>query len=366
MKTLEELAEMKTTDLTDVLPKIIIAAVETALRTKRFGRSLVKINTDIVGKPGRSIHVPCHGSITASKVSEGCAIPGAAEVKFQYKTQEITPGKAAVMVRITQEAIDATQYDLVREYITEAGEALADLEDVDIIEALTSKTALNETHAASADEQAGDYIQIAKCILYVTAITGSVTGALTVKSVSVSDCITKIYVNENIVAENLTTVGFEAATRKWACGTNYCCCVSATTYGTLAYEDIVAAVTKIRANKWTPDFMLIHPNQMSDLIKDNRFIDTSRYGSSEPILNGEVGKVGGLKILTSTNMIEGVALVMDATKAAYLVMKRNIDLKRWENPSTDCTELYFWYEYGVGVTRPEALCMIVGSGTFKK
>jgi len=366
MKSLEELAEMKVSDLTQVLPKIILDAVETAQRARRFGRALVKINEDLVGRPGRSIHVPCRGSITATHVSEGCAIPSAAEVKAAYKTQEITPTKSVVMVRITQEAIEATQFDLVRDHILEAGEALADLEDVDIIEALTSKTAFTETHAASAAEQAGDYIKIGKCILYVTAISGSVTGALTVKNVVVSDCTTYIYVNENIVVENLTTVGFEAATRKWACGTDYCCCVAATTYGTLSYEDLVAASTKIRANKWTPNFMLIHPNQMADLIKDNRFIDTSRYGSSEPILTGEVGKVAGMKILTSTNMIEGVALLMDATKAAYLVMKRHVDLKRWDNPSTDCVELYFWYEYGVGVTRPEAICMVVGAGQFKK
>lgn len=361
MKTLEELAEFKVADLTTTLPKIILDAVETSARAKRFGRALVKINADLVGKPGRSIHVPCRGAITAAHIAEGCALTPD-EKKSAYATQEITPSKTAVMVRITQEAMDGSQYDLVRDHILEAGEAMADLEDVDIIKALTSWTALAQSGIA-VDATANSF-QINECILYIGTVTGSTTGACTVKSISIADCVTTIVVNEDLQSgETITVAGAYADARKWACATDYCCCVAATTFGTLAYEDIIAAVTKVRASKWAPNFMLIHPNQMADLIKDNRFIDTSRYGSSEPILTGEVGKVGGVKILASTNMFEGVALIMDSTKAAYLVLKRKVDLKRWDNPSTDCTELYFWYEYGIGVTRPEAICMVVGAGS---
>jgi len=148
MKTLEELSDIDTTHLTDILPKIILKAVETSARARRFGRELVKINRDLVGKPGRSIHIPCRGSIVAAHVDEGCAVPEGAQDRANYRTQEITPEKTAVMVKITQEAMDATQFDLVKDHILEAGEAMADLEDLDIIDCLTGKTIKveEETH----------------------------------------------------------------------------------------------------------------------------------------------------------------------------------------------------------------------------
>ena len=45
-----------------------------------------------------------------------------------------------------------------------------------------------------------------------------------------------------------------------------------------------------------------------------------------------------------------------------MAIRRNLDMKRWDNPATDSIELYFYVEYGVAVTDPDALQLIVNIG----
>lgn len=54
-------------------------------------------------------------------------------------------------------------------------------------------------------------------------------------------------------------------------------------------------------------FLIVSPEFYALILGDNRFIDASRYGSTAPILNGEVGKAVGFSILLSNNLPAGTA-----------------------------------------------------------
>jgi N4-gp56 family major capsid protein len=54
-------------------------------------------------------------------------------------------------------------------------------------------------------------------------------------------------------------------------------------------------------------FLVISPEFHGLLLQDNRFIDVSRYGSSEPILRGEVGRVLGFRVIVSNRVPTGTA-----------------------------------------------------------
>jgi N4-gp56 family major capsid protein len=273
MKTLEQL-QLTTSDLTAILPKIILDEVEKAARPRRVARQAFRINTDLVGSRGRSIYVPKRGALTAEQVGEGAE--GTAQ-KLTYSAVQISPLKYKVLVKITQEALDASEFDLIKDHIEEAGEALADKEDQVLVSKLEATT--NPTQAPSSP-------------------------------------------------------------------------------GTLAYEDLVAARAKVIAAKFQPNLLLINPDQIADLLKDNRFIDASRYGDREPILNGEIGKIAGLKVLESQNITSGKAIVIDSTRACWMAIKRNLQLKRWDNPDTDSVHLNFYIEFGAEVVNTGALCVI--------
>jgi hypothetical protein len=134
--------------------------------------------------------------------------------------------------------------------------------------------------------------------------------------------------------------------------------IDSTTDKILKYEDITAMGTFIRSHKWSPNFMVLNPEEMADLIKDARFIDASQYGSAEPLLTGEVGKVGAMKLLATTNIPAGVVFCVDSTRAAYLVIKRNVDLKRWDNPRSDAVELYFYFEFAPKVVNADCIAIV--------
>jgi N4-gp56 family major capsid protein len=357
MKTLEELAKMTTSDITAILPKIIIMEVEEAARAQRFGRALVRINTDLVGKQGRSIHVPKRGTMTAGHIGEGASLNAfTGGTSPTYTTVEITPTKVVSYAALTQEALDASEFDLIRDHIREAGEALADLEDVDIVNEFLGRTTVAlESHAGTAAHGVttlahGLIISITSCVRHDTGV------ALTVESVDYYDG--KIKILENLLGVTTTDTTYTYTAN--AAGTGTKGAVDVNTAGQLKYEDITAMGTLIRAAKRSPNFMVLNPEEMSDLIKDNRFIDAAAYGSAEPLLTGEVGKVGAMKLLATTNIPAGVVFCVDSTRAAYLVIKRNVDLKRWDNPQTDAVELYFYFEYAPKVVNGECIAIVYG------
>jgi hypothetical protein len=348
MKTLEELAKMTTGDITAILPKIIIMEVEEAARAQRFGRALVRINTDLVGKQGRSIHVPKRGIMSAGHIAEGTSLNAfTGGTSPAYTTIEITPTKVVSYAALTQEALDASEFDLIKDHIREAGEALADLEDVDIVNEFLGSTEITEVIAGAGANHV--YTLAHPLVLHWTAAKNDAGTSLTVVAVDYFEGKVKI-------AEDLTggylhfTYTYTVAGSRGKTDAN--------TAGQLKYEDITAMGTLIRSAKRSPNFMVLNPEEMADLIKDNRFIDAAAYGSSEPLLTGEVGKVGAMKLLVTTNIPAGVAFCVDSTRAAYLVIKRNIDLKRWDNPQTDAVELYFYYEYAPKVVNPECVAIV--------
>jgi len=280
MKSLEELAET-TTSIADLVPKVILAEIEEAARARRFGRSLIRINEDLIRTKGRSIVIGRRGILSASAVSEGASLKAVDVGTLSYTAHTITPTKVGTHAEITQEAIEGCELNLIRDAITEAGIALANKEDTDIVAEL---------------------------------LTGT-----------------------NII--NAATEG------TWSVSDN-------------AYKIITKAVTAVKGRKWSPKFLVIHPDALKGILQSAMFMDASRYGSAEPILNGEIGKIAGLKVLVTTNMTSTKAVVVDPDRACWMAIRRSVDMKRWDNPDTDSIELYFYVEYALDVTDDDALEVI--------
>jgi N4-gp56 family major capsid protein len=122
--------------------------------------------------------------------------------------------------------------------------------------------------------------------------------------------------------------------------------------GVLSYDDVVDAVSRLRADNWDPDTLVIHSEQLGDLLKDTKFINASAYGGREPLLNGEIGRFAGVRVIVTnsvpTNFPATTALVLDSKRAAVHAIKRDITVRRRENPATDSVEIYFTMMYATG------------------
>ncbi|WP_298752988.1 N4-gp56 family major capsid protein [uncultured Arcobacter sp.] len=68
----------------------------------------------------------------------------------------------------------------------------------------------------------------------------------------------------------------------------------------LGTDDIANAVTAIRSDDYDAKYIVIHPACENNLIKLSDFIDSSVYGGREVVMNGEIGKYLGMKVLVTT------------------------------------------------------------------
>jgi len=278
MRSLQQLAGTITSAVASLEPTEIIAKqIEEAARAALVAMQVVRVNRDLVGSPARSLIVGKRGTITASVVSEGSDIP---KVNPTYTPYTITPQKYGVGVEITYEAIQSFQFDLINDWLAEAGYAMAKKIDSDI---------LTEIRTASG--------------------VGS---------------------------------------------------IDASTSGTLAYDDVVAAVTTVRGQNFNPDTLIINPDQAADLLKDTKFINASAYGSREPILNGEIGRFAGVRVLVTTQCPSGTALVFDSKRACLVAVKRDLTVRRREEPERDAITIYVTQMLKPKVINPEAICVIHG------
>lgn len=136
--------------------------------------------------------------------------------------------------------------------------------------------------------------------------------------------------------------------------------VDADTSGVLAYDDVVEAVVDVRGNNFNPDSLFVHPNQAQDLLKDTKFVNASAYGERGPMLNGEIGQFAGLKVFVTTQASDGTALVWDSERACTVAIKRDMIVRRREEPEYDSITVYATKMFDPEVVNAGAVCVIHG------
>jgi len=86
---------------------------------------------------------------------------------------------------------------------------------------------------------------------------------------------------------------------------------------------------------------LIAPEQEEVLLTDSQFVNAAEYGSNEIVLNGEIGKYLGIKILVANNVTAVAAggTSPDGTSTVTPAMHRCIMVK-----SQKCGAIAYGYE----------------------
>jgi hypothetical protein len=114
---------LTSTDATIFLPKVISSVVKEAVEpvltisTNLF--QTIRINS------GRSIEFPAVGALTAEEIPEGSAYPEKQLDMGSGNTVSVAATKVGIMVRITEEMIEDSQWDVIGLHLRAAGRALA-------------------------------------------------------------------------------------------------------------------------------------------------------------------------------------------------------------------------------------------------
>lgn len=84
-----------------------------------------------------------------------------------------------------------------------------------------------------------------------------------------------------------------------------------------ARADIVEAMRLLDIQEFPAEgrYLAVHPTEHATLLNITDFIDASKYGSTAPVQNGEIGQLFGMKVLKSTVVTAGRPIVYQAEAA---------------------------------------------------
>jgi len=349
LKSLEEL-QLTTGDVTDVLPKVIAREIEKSAREWRHGRQLLRENRDLVGRPGRQLHLPRRGAIVAGRVNEGDT---STIVKSAYTTVIVTPFKISAAFEVTQETINAMEIDVIDDFFDEAGHAIADAEDLEIIHELISGAA-EQTETFSGDGSETKFSLAKDLITDITLVQ--------VDSADVTE-YTFDYVAGDIkftAAPATGTDNIEIRYYYWLDTRATTRIFEAKTVQAFGLEDMTKGRETVRVQKFHPDVMVVPVELEDDILNNAKFTDTSQYGGREGILLGEVGKIVGLKVLASTQLFRGTVIYIDTSRAAKYVAKRDLEVKRDDLPAKDSFGIWAYMEFAPQLVNEG--CIAIGVG----
>jgi len=102
--------------------------------------------------------------------------------------------------------------------------------------------------------------------------------------------------------------------------------------------DLIAdGINALRLNDREARYLVVHPYQENELLKTSDFIDASKYGGREVVMNGEIGKYLGLRVFSTTQATTaGVGITSSDTGYNALILgPRSFVIARKRAPTID-------------------------------
>lgn len=134
---------------------------------------------------------------------------------------------------------------------------------------------------------------------------------------------------------------------------------------TLTTDLIASCTTELRIDNYKPDVLFIHPTQEGILLKDSQFLNAAEYGGNNVVMNGEIGKYIGLKIISTTNVPSNSGgsgghdcIMLDSKHAMVLAIKKPIEIKSAFQVERNAHFIQGRIKYAAGVLNANAVGLI--------
>jgi len=137
--------------------------------------------------------------------------------------------------------------------------------------------------------------------------------------------------------------------------------VAAATSGTLAYADVADIIKEMMTDNYSPDVMAIHPTEFADLLKDTAIQKAMDWGGPAVAPTGRIATLLGMRILVSTKVTSGTALVVDSKHAGVLFIRRDITTEEYEDPIKDLAGVAVTARWAYATLRADAIGKITGA-----
>ncbi|MEM3737543.1 MAG: phage major capsid protein [Candidatus Bathyarchaeia archaeon] len=135
------------------------------------------------------------------------------------------------------------------------------------------------------------------------------------------------------------------------------------TTGTLAYDDLVGVLGMIQADNFLQDYiqtgkgyLVVHPDQYADLLKDDKIRDTHVFGGTVAVApTGRIETILGLNVRVTTKIPSGTALIVDAEHAGALFIRRDITVENYDDPIKDLAGAVLTARWKYATMQPNAI-----------
>jgi len=131
--------------------------------------------------------------------------------------------------------------------------------------------------------------------------------------------------------------------------------------GTLNWDGLVGFWNRVKAENFNAKVLVINPNQLADLWKQDQFIHSFYFGGMADIRRGILGETYlGMKIVVSTKVTDGTVYCIDTDVATVMLLRRDILTEPFENPKGDRYGIVASERIGLGVLRSKAVARGTG------
>jgi len=141
-----------------------------------------------------------------------------------------------------------------------------------------------------------------------------------------------------------------------------------TVKGQPLWDDIVDLNAKLQGNNVEGNMIIMHPTTLAYFLKTDPFKSAAVYGTLNALTSGEIGVIGGLRVIVTNkaNTLSAtvdviLCVILDSSLALVELYGRPITFSESYVQLTDQYRVVTWLRYGVDAMNEEAIGWIVNA-----
>jgi hypothetical protein len=113
-----------------------------------------------------------------------------------------------------------------------------------------------------------------------------------------------------------------------------------------------------------PKVLVLHPRQVTQLWRDDKFINSLYWGEGVDIRRGVLAETYlGMRIVSSTKCTNGVAYAIDTDVAAVMLVRRDIQTQDYEDPKNGAYGVVASERIGLGILQSKGVAKMTNIAT---
>ena len=130
------------------------------------------------------------------------------------------------------------------------------------------------------------------------------------------------------------------------------------------WDAVLKLHSAVKSENWKPTVLVLNTTQLSQLLLDNRFIEYDYLPSKGTNLEtGEIRKVCGMNVESSTLVPNGTAYAIDPLIAGVMLIRRDVTVEDWSDARSGIYGLKATTRFGLGITRSNAVAKMTNIKT---